>query len=85
MGGIYWTKFLKFRCVAATDKTETYDVLLRSQGSVLATIKWYGQWRQYCFFPHENTVWNVNCLHDINAFIQRLMGERRMKKKGDQE
>ena len=80
MEKISWTKYLELRCVAATEKTETYEVLSKSQGSVLATIKWYGQWRQYCFFPNGNTVWDVNCLYDINMFIQRLMSERRMKK-----
>ena len=74
------TKYLEFIRMDFGGKTERWKVLSKSQGSGLATIKWYGQWRQYCFFPNGNTVWNVNCLHDINKFIQRLMGERRMKK-----
>ena len=73
------TKYLKFIMVATTGKTEVWRVISKSQGSILATIKWYGAWRQYCFFP-ENALFNSTCLGDIKKFLDGLNAEYRMKK-----
>ena len=71
------SKYLEFFEAGYTGKTEVYDVLSKHQGSVLGHIKWYGHWRQYCFFPSPNCVFNVGCMGDISAFIGELMEERR--------
>ena len=47
---------------------------------VLGRISWYPQWRQYIFSPCENTVWNKDCLKDIQDFLQKLMDERKVRK-----
>ena len=80
MEQIRCTKYLRFFLISMNPKTMTYEVLSINQGLRLAIIKWYGPWRQYCFYPEANTVWNVGCLQDINKFINDLMAERRMKK-----
>lgn len=65
-----------------TGKTEVYDVLSKSSGAVLGHIKWYGAWRQYCFFPSPNCVFNMGCLNQINEHIKVMMFEHtRMKGK----
>ncbi len=38
-------------------------------GTLLGLIKWYPQWRQYCFFPGINTLHNAGCLNDIADFM----------------
>lgn len=58
-------------------KTAVYAVCSRSSGDGLGWIKWYAPWRQYCFFPHSETIWAKNCLIEVNEFIEGLMNERR--------
>ncbi len=60
----------------ATAKTSAFVVRCRlgrgadpTLGSSLGEVKWYGSWRQYCFFPESDTVWNATCLKDIQAFL----------------
>jgi len=57
---------------AKNRKTSDYDVINRSGGYSLGKIKWYGAWRQYCFFPEHSTVWNSGCLKDILDFMEKL-------------
>lgn len=61
-------------------KTDTWRVLSRRSGDVLGLVKWYGAWRQYCFFPGLGTVFNVGCMNDINEFIGKQMDARRKAK-----
>jgi hypothetical protein len=58
------TKYLSFRLVPSRPgaKTGRWEVVSQSSGVVLGTIKWYGAWRQYCFFPEGQTLYNVDCL-----------------------
>lgn len=50
------------------------DVRSKSQGTVLGQIKWFSGWRQYCFFPSTDTVFNLVCLADIMDRIYYLKG-----------
>ncbi len=50
-------------------KTHDYLVRNRHSGDMLGVIRWYGPWRQFCFFPRGETVWSRGCLADINAAI----------------
>ena len=68
------TKYLAFHLLERKPKTEVYDVVSKRNGFSLGTIKWYGAWRQYAFFPTKDTVFNSECLKDIRAFIDGLMG-----------
>lgn len=46
---------------------------------ILGRISWYGTWRQYTFSPSFETIWNKDCLKDIQDFLQQLMDERKKK------
>lgn len=74
------SEYLHFESLgkSASGKTLVYGVISVTQGDLLGHIRWYGPWRQYCFFPAPGTIWNVGCLNDINQFIARLMAERRL-------
>lgn len=74
------SKYLEYFKAGHTGKTEVYDVLSRSSGAVLGHIKWYGPWRQYCFFPSPQTIFNPDCLNHINGFIGEQMAERKRVK-----
>ena len=48
-------------------------------GTLLGSIKWYPQWRQYCFFPMNNTLHNAGCLNDIADFMKNNRNKRKDK------
>jgi len=52
--------------------TDVYEIKNNTNSILLGTIKWYFQWRQYCFFPEGKTIWNTKCLNDIIDFLERL-------------
>jgi len=79
------SKYLEYFKAGHTGKTEVHDVLSKSSGAILGHIKWYGPWRQYCFWPCPQTIFNPDCLNHINGFIAELMAERkRMKDRSGQ-
>ncbi len=71
------SKYLEFVETKDTGKTKAFNVISTRGGALLATISWYGTWRQYVMFPARLTVWNPECLRAIIEFIEGLMEERR--------
>lgn len=52
-------------------KTHLWSVRSKSSGDILGQIRWYGAWRQYCFYPEGDTIWNEDCLRAVrNAMNQ---------------
>jgi len=49
----------------------------RDYGAQLGTVKWYGPWRQYCFYPRPATIFNKGCLEDINSFLNQAMEDHK--------
>jgi len=72
-------KYLNFVLELNRDnkKTNIWHVFNRERGFLLGHIKWYGAWRQYCFFPLEMVVFSSGCLNDISSFIKEIMDERK--------
>ena len=60
----------------ADRKTDTW-IIKGSNVLVLGIIRWYGPWRQYCFYPAHDTVFNKECLNDIYDFITQIMNARK--------
>jgi hypothetical protein len=58
-------------------KTDTIIVSNIHHNQTIGYIKWYSNWRQYCFFPYGDTIWNTDCLEEINNLIKDLMNERK--------
>jgi len=73
------SKYMEFDKIGDTGKTEIWNILSKSSGYILGQIKWYGSWRQYCFFPSAHCVFNNSCMTDILNFIKELMEDRRKK------
>lgn len=61
----------------AKPKTKVYHIFSESSDTIIGEIKWYANWRQYCFYPYQKTVWSRGCLIDINSFLKELMDERK--------
>ena len=73
------TQYLRFVEFEKKEKTKVIAVVNKHHEEVLGMIKWFSRWRQYCFFPNTETVWNINCLNDVNEVIKNLMDERKKK------
>lgn len=71
------SKFLTFeRRIVLNRKTPIILVQSKSGGYLLGKIKWYGAWRQYCFYPEPETIFNTGCMDDIQRVILDLMADR---------
>lgn len=64
-------EFIFFEDCAVPDvrKTRIVNVLNRRSRDVLGQIRWYGSWRQYCFFPSEATIFNPTCMARITREV----------------
>lgn len=68
-------KYIHFIKLADKPKTSVWSCRNNKGDFELGRIEWYGAWRQYCFSPAAETVFNVGCLGDINHFIGQVQAE----------
>lgn len=62
-------------------KTKIYTLVNQKNELIhLGIIKWHAAWRQYCFFPEDETVFNKTCLKDIMCFLEDLNKKRQSNK-----
>ena len=69
--------YIKIKLARKNEKTNIYCVKTKKDDILLGFIKWYGAWRQYCFFPLNSTIFSSGCMKDINDFINKIMEERK--------
>lgn len=60
--------------------TKIFKVISKEGGDDLGTIKWYTSWRCYTFQPDSKTIFEIDCLTDINTFLKDLMDNRKKLK-----
>ncbi len=72
-------KYLRFIEIKSKPKTKVYLVWSKFSDDELGKIKWYPQWRNYCFFPPHalDTVYSDRCLKSISEFITKLNDEHK--------
>jgi hypothetical protein len=58
-------------------KTRVLNVISISSKKQLGQIRWYARWRQYVFHPNALTIWNSNCLDQIEQELGKLNREHR--------
>lgn len=69
------TKYLEFiedNKWSLSHKTRRFIIKNRTQDMIIGQIKFNSHWRQYCFYPENETVWSVGCLNDVISFIEQL-------------
>ena len=72
------SEFIEFKLIEEKPKTSVYSILNKKSMMTLGYIKWYGPWRQYCFFPERiDLVLNMDCMQYIIDFIKELMEKRK--------
>lgn len=49
----------------------------RDGGGALGSVRWFGRWRRYAFFPEANTVFEQDCLWDIADFVAERTAEHK--------
>jgi hypothetical protein len=58
-------------------KTSEWVCYNNNHDYTLGFVRWYPPWRQYCFFPSYDMLFNKSCMLDIIDFINQLMEERK--------
>lgn len=64
--------YLTFTRAPAPGTTQVWHVRSTRSGDLLGTIKWYGAWRQYTFWPEPHTTFNTGCLDTITRAVDAL-------------
>ena len=72
-------QYIHFEKVADKPRTSVWSCRNNRSGGELGTIRWYYQWRQYCYFPTAQAVYSVGCLADIQAFVVALANAQKEK------
>lgn len=70
------SKWIKFVETGDTGKTKIWSVVSVGH-ELIGHIKWYGPWRQYCLFSNGISIWNRECLEDVERFIHEQMLSRK--------
>jgi hypothetical protein len=65
-------KYVHFESPEEEQKHSRWMVVNNKSGALLAWLKWYSGWRQYCFYPLYGTMFSHSCLADIVNFIKQL-------------
>ena len=65
-------KYISFKKIEDKAKTSVWSCRNNKSGSELGVVKWYGPWRQYCYFPTVQAVYSAGCLEDIKVFIKQV-------------
>lgn len=71
------SEYIKFKDLRYEGKTVRFAVVNVKQDIAIGTVRWYGAWRKYCFFPDIGMVFDTTCLNAISEFIQQLMENRK--------
>ena len=73
------SKWLEFIEKEKKPKTIVVSVQSKCDETELGEIKWYPQWRHYCFFPTIliETVHSDRCLIEISEYITKLNKEHK--------
>lgn len=78
-------KYIEFHWAgySKSGSTETWRVMPKNNNDgLIGTIKWYGSWRCYAFYPFPECVFEKQCLRDIANFCEKVTKLQREKKLG---
>lgn len=60
-------------------RTRCWGVMAKDGKAYLGTVRWWGAWRCYAFFPEANTVYERTCLRDIATFCEERTRDQRQE------
>ncbi len=73
----YKPQHIEFKIKERKPKTNVYSVISMHDYSELGTIKWYGGWQQYVFYPNQQTFWSNDCLENLTRFMNALKNRKK--------
>lgn len=75
------TKYLRFTKLERDPNKKTDIIVIDSisGGYTLGNIQWFPRWRQYCFFPYSDTVWNKTCMKEVYDVIEELKAKKKLE------
>jgi len=65
-------KYLEFKQIPSKDSRRKFICRNKKVGGELGEIRWFSDWKQYCFFPTVQAIYSSDCLNDIADFINHL-------------
>jgi len=71
-------KWIEIRFLESKPKTEVWGVYPKNSAELIGVIKWFPNWRHYCFFPEKDTVFSDGCQLAIGFFIMDLNKNKRI-------
>ncbi|RLI55250.1 MAG: hypothetical protein DRP09_10570 [Candidatus Thorarchaeota archaeon] len=77
------TEHLRFSFVRKSESGKTWIIAVfnKKTETFLGQVRWFGNWRKYCFYPERNTIYDQKCLGDIGNFMKMLTKHHREKKR----
>lgn len=51
---------------------QTYKIVNTKSNAVIGMVGWYPAWHTYTFYPQEAAVFDMKCLKNITAFMEKL-------------
>lgn len=75
-------KHVRFKFISSSDsgRTNVWEVQTTENNLFLGSIKWFGAWRRYSFFPEFGSVFEWACMRDIADFCELKTKEHRNNK-----
>ena len=73
-------KHIRFVLIDKKPKTSVWSCRNR-HGQSLGLVKWYGPWRQYCYFANTDAVYSRSCLADMAAFLKEVSDHHAMARR----
>jgi hypothetical protein len=58
-------------------KTKEFEILSGEQ--IIGCIRWFSNWRKYCFYPNINTIWDSGCLGEVRIFLDEVNKQHKEK------
>lgn len=72
------SSYIYAEVVEEKPKTTVWAIRNKKSTDWLATVAWYGPWRQYCLFTvNHNAIFNQDCLESILAFLKAVRMQRK--------
>ena len=78
-------KYINFDLFETKGKTNIYICHNNKNQGLLGRVKWFFEWKQYCFFPDNHIVISSSCLHDIKDFVETVNIAHKQKIKMEKE
>jgi len=66
---------MRFQLIEQKPKTKVIAVQSKTKPIRLGIIEWWNTWRCYVFLPNKDTLFNAECLNDIQSYIKELEKE----------